>query len=292
MGQLDYINHLLILLCIYLILAQSFNFAFGLGGLFNLAHIAAYALGAYCTAILSTDYDKSFFYCLGVSAVIAAFFSLLLGAIAIRLSQEYFAVGTLAFSAIVSSFLINWKSLTHGVLGIPNIPRPVIGQIDFYQNSNFLALLVGLTALIMFLFYLLFYGRFARDLKAQAENPYATMAIGKSVSSIRNDAFIISSVFASIGGSIFSYYLNYIDPSSFTLAEMVFVMSIVVLGKPGSFWGTIWATTFLVLLPEPLRFVQINASILGPMRQLLYAVILFLVVYYKRATIFPQKREV
>jgi hypothetical protein len=47
-----------------------------------------------------------------------------------------------------------------------------------------------------------------------------------------------------------------------------------------------------VLLPEPLRFIEIDSSILGPMRQLLYAVILFAIVWWKRKTIFPEQREV
>ena len=289
---MNYFIHLLILICIYLILAQSFNLAFGLGGLFNLAHIATYALGAYTTAILATDFGQPLYVCLPISILVSAFFSLLLGAISIKLAQEYFAVGTLAFSAIVSALLINWKSLTRGVLGIPNIPRPVIGGIDLYDNANFLLALGVLTLVTLVIAYYSFHNRFARSLKCQAEDTYAAMAIGKSVLYTRSDAFIISSIFAGLAGSVFAYYLNYIDPSSFMLNEMVFVMSIVVVGKPGSFFGTIYATIFLVLLPEPLRFIEISPSILGPMRQLIYATILFLVVYWKRATLFPTKREI
>jgi branched-chain amino acid transport system permease protein len=73
---------------------------------------------------------------------------------------------------------------------------------------------------------------------------------------------------------------------------MVFVLTIVIVGKPGSFWGVILASVFLVILPEPLRFIEIDSSILGPMRQLLYALILFGIVWWKRKTIFPEQREV
>ena len=61
---MDYIIHLSILCGIYLILAQGFNISFGLGKLFNLAHVASYALGAYATAILVTDYGFGFFECI------------------------------------------------------------------------------------------------------------------------------------------------------------------------------------------------------------------------------------
>lgn len=288
----NYIIHLLILVGIYLILAQGLNIVFGLGRLLNLAHVASYSIGAYVTALLSTQLEQSFWVCVPCSMVMSAFFALLIGAIALKLSEDYFAVGTLAFAAVVNALLINWKSVTKGVLGIPGIPRPDFWGIDFYENSNFV-ILVGILDLIMLAWArLIFSSRLARNLRAQAENEYATLALGKNTRGIRNDSFVISATFAGLAGSLFAYYINYIDPSSFGLTEMVFVLSIVIVGKPGSFWGVNASTAFLVLLPEPLRFIEIPPDYLGPMRQLLYAVILFGVVYCKRETIFPVERKV
>lgn len=289
---MDYIVHLLILVGIYLILAQSFNLVFGLGKLLNFSHIAVYAIGAYTTALLSTELGWGLWACIPLSMLLGGFFALLIGAISLKLSEDYFAIGTLAFSAVVTALLINWKSLTRGVLGIPGIPRPEIGQIDFYQNRNFLVLTAVLVLVTEIVIYFIFKSRLARGLRALAENEYAALALAKDTRGIRNDAFIVSSFFAGLAGSLFAYYINYIDPSSFSLAEMVFVLSIAIVGKPGSFWGVNLSTFFLVLLPEPLRFIDIPPNILGPMRQLLYAAILFGVVYFKRRTLFPVERKV
>ena len=117
-------------------------------------------------------------------------------------------------------------------------------------------------------------------------------ALGKNAVALRTAGFVISSLFAGLAGSLFAYYINYIDPSSFSLTEMVFVLTIVIVGRPGSFWGCIVASFFLVLLPEPLRFLEIPSSILGPMRQLLYALILFTSVYINRGRLFPERREI
>ena len=288
----DYGAHLAILVGIYLILAQSLNLTFGLGQLFNLAHIASYAIGAYTTALLSTEAQSSFLECVIASVVLSGLFSILLGAIALRLSSDYFAIGTLAFSAVVSALLINWKSLTHGVLGIPGIPRPELAGYDLYDNRNFLALLAIFVIGIQVAFFFIIRSPFGRALRALAEYEQAALALGLNTTRIRNLAFLFSSFGAGLAGSFFAYYLNYIDPSSFSLSEMVFVMTIVIVGRPGSFLGVIFSTVFLVLLPEPLRFIEIDSSILGPMRQLLYAVILFAIVWWKRKTIFPEQREV
>ena len=86
--------------------------------------------------------------------------------------------------------------------------------------------------------------------------------------------------------------MSYIDPSSFAINEMVFVLTIVVVGRPGSFWGVTLSTLFFVLFPEALRFLDIPSEILGPTRQMLYASILFIVVFWNRRILFPQKREI
>ncbi|MEZ4753456.1 MAG: branched-chain amino acid ABC transporter permease [Bdellovibrionota bacterium] len=289
---MEYLIHLGILICIYIILAQSFNLSFGIGRLFNLAHVASYALGAYTTALLSTEHAVGFWLIVPASMLVAGLLSILIGVISLKLTQDYFAIGTLAFSSVVSALLINWKSLTRGVLGIPGIPRPEIMGINFYENLNFLWLALICAVLVSIFSYMVFNNAYGRSLKTQSEFEQGALAIGKNTRDLRNLAFFFSSSIAGLAGCLFAYYINYIDPSSFSLIEMIFILTIVVTGKPGSFWGVTAATIFLVLLPEPLRFIDMPSSILGPLRQLLYAVIMFTVVFINRATIFPKERSV
>ena len=290
--QNEYVLHLVILIGIYLLLAQSFNLTFGVGGLFNLAHVATYSLGAYTTALLSTESNAGFLTCIFASVLLSGLFALLIGAISLRLTQDYFAIGTIAFSAIVSSLLINAKSVTHGVLGISGIPRPMIGGVELYENALFLQLLWVFVLVVLLLYWVLTRSSFARTLRAQAESEHSALALGKNTRLARNFSFFISSATSGLGGAFFAYYLNYIDPSSFMFAEMVFILTLVVVGKPGSFWGVVASTIFLILLPESLRFVEIDSSILGPARQMMYATVLFLVVLWNRNTLFPVQRRV
>lgn len=289
---MEYLIHLAILCCLYLILCQSFNLNFGLGASFNLAHVASFALGAYATALLSTEQDWGVALCLSSSVIVSGVFALLIGLIARRLKQDYFAIGTLAFSAVVTALLINWKSLTRGVLGVPGIPRPVIGIVNFYENTNFLIFIGIAAALSQLVLWHLFHCPFARKLKAQSEFENGALAMGIDTGYVRQVSFIIASAFAGLAGAMYAYYLNYIDPSSFSLNEMIFIITVVVIGRPGSFWGVTASTIFLVLLPEPLRFLDIPASVLGPMRQLIYALLLFVTVYWQRANLFPRERKV
>ena len=90
-----------------------------------------------------------------------------------------------------------------------------------------------------------------------------------------------SAFFAGIAGSLYAHYITYIDPSSFTLLEIMPVLAIVIIGGLGSLEGTIISAIILVLLPEPLRFIGFPSSIVGPARQIIYALMLLLILIYK-----------
>ncbi len=289
---MDYFIHILILICIYQVFSQSFNLTFGLGALFNLSHVASFAVGAYTTALLSTETKASFALCLVASVFVSGLFAFLIEMISYRLKEDYFAIGTLAFSSVVTAVLINWKSLTNGVLGIPGIPRPELAGIQFADNWQFFCLVFAAAILVNAFLWILFRNPFSRSLRAQAEFPQGLCALGRDEAAARNASFFIASSFAGLAGSFFAYYINYIDPSSFSLAEMVFVMTVVVFGRPGSFWGIIFATVALFVIQEGLRFFDLPSSILGPTRQMIYAGILFFIVFLRKATLFPPKRVI
>ena len=288
----EYLTNIGIQISIYLILAQSLNLTFGKGKLLNLAHIACFAIGAYATAILSTTYTLGTISCLIISALIAGLLAIFIGAISLRLSRDYFAIGSLAFAAIVQSLLVNWKELTRGTLGITGIPRPEIFGIDFYNNINFLIFTFLIAVIANLILYLVFYGRIGRLISAQAEFEQAATSLGVNNSQIKNIAFLISAMQAGIAGSLFAYYVNFIDPSSFTINEMMFVLAAVVAGKPGSFWGVIFATLLLMILPEPIRFLELHSSLVGPVKQLIHACVLFTIIYIYKDNLFPIERKV
>lgn len=289
---MNYAIHLATLISIYLILAQGFNIILGLGNLFNLAHIALYSIGAYCTAIGSLSLGLSFVECLTLSALVSSLCALLVGAISARLKNDYFAIGSLALASVISALEINWKELTNGVLGIAGIPRPVIGQQELIGNLDFLIFCLTVCCISLIVTAIFWASPFVRKLRSQAEFEDAASALGTDPGLVRNFAFFIGSFLAGLAGGLFAYFMSYIDPSSFALNEMVFVLTIVVVGRPGSFGGVCFSTIFFVLLPEALRFINIPSEILGPTRQLLYASILFSVVYLNRFRLFPVRREI
>ncbi len=87
-----YILDLGILVLTYVMLGWGLNVVVGLAGLLDLGYVAFYAVGAYSYALLATNFGLSFWICLPLAGILAAFWGVLLGfpgaAAARRLSRH------------------------------------------------------------------------------------------------------------------------------------------------------------------------------------------------------------
>ena len=276
---MEYILHLLILIVIYIMLSQSLSLTAGFGGMVSLAHAGFYGIGAYTTALLAVNYHIPFFITLPVAMLICGIIALLLSTIALRTVEDYFIICTLGIQVIVFSLMNNWMSLTNGPLGIPGIPPIIIIGLDFSNKLLFLTLSLLLASIIFYFLRFLINSSFGRTLIALSEDEIYTQSIGKSVYLTKVIAFTVSAIIASIPGVLYAHYISYIDPTSFTVDESIFILSIVIIGGMRKMWGMVIASSFLVLLPEALRFVGLPNSIAANLRQIIYGIILIFVIF-------------
>lgn len=273
-----YFLHLVVMVCIYAVLAMSLNLAIGYTGLLNLGHVAFFAIGAYTSALLALGLGVPFWLGLVAGALLAALAGYLLSFPTIRLKGDYLALGTLGFSIIMESVLKNWSSLTRGPLGLPGIPKPSLFGFAFTPLWSY-ALLAVLVALGTFLFLrLVAESPFGRVLRAIRDDEVAAKTLGKDTVRAKTAALTLSACFAGVAGSLYAHYISFIDPSSFSLAQTILLFSMVLIGGTSSLLGSVAGAALLILLPEPLRFLPLPSSIIGGMRQALYALLLILVI--------------
>ena len=95
------------LVMIYIMLGWGLNIVVGLAGLLDLGYVAFYAVGAYSYALLSQNFDLSFWLCLPLAGIFAASFGIILGFPVLRLRGDYLAIVTLGFGEIIRVILIN-----------------------------------------------------------------------------------------------------------------------------------------------------------------------------------------
>jgi len=275
-----YLIHLLILIGIYLILAIALQLAVGFTGLLNIGHIAFYCVGAYISALLALA-GWPWWICLILAGIGAMLFGFLLAVPTNKLKGDYLALATLGFSFVIYAIALNWTELTRGPLGLPGIPKPSLFGFVFSDNLAFLILTIVIAAISYFIIRRIVKSPFGRVLEAVRDDELAAQVLGKNTFRMKSYALAISAFFAGIAGSLYAHYITFIDPSSFTLMQLIPVIAIVIIGGLASLKGTIIATIILILLPEPLRFIGFPSSIVGPARQIIYALILLLILLYK-----------
>lgn len=273
MAFVNYLVHLGILVGIYSILVISLNFAVGFTGLLNLGHVGFFGIGAYVSALLAlTGIPVPL--ALLAGAVTAGLGGILLALPTARLKGDYLALTTLGFTFILGSVARNWTEVTRGALGLPGIPKVVQG------NVWFLVVVLLIAAITYLIFKKLAESRFGKTCAAIRDDELAAKMLGKDTFMHKLFALGISAFFAGLGGALFAHYITFIDPSIFGLGDVILLFSALIVGGLASVKGSWWGTVILLLLPEPLRFIGFPSSILGPAREMIFALLLLAILLY------------
>ncbi len=282
---MEYLIHLAILASIYAILALSLNLAVGYTGILSVTHAAFFGIGAYTTAILSVRFGVNFFLTILLGMFLTALIGLFIGRVLSRFRGDFVALGSIGFNVIVWSIFLNWQELTRGPLGIPGIGRPEIGignmEYIFSSNFSFLILVVCFSVLVYYTAQFIVRSSFGRALKAIREDEEALEVFGYRTLHFKLAIFVIGATMASVAGALFAAYITFIDPSTFTTNESIFLLSAIILGGLASNRGAVIGAVVLILLPEFLRFIGFPADIAAQTRQAVYGVMLIVLMLYR-----------
>ncbi|HQP99958.1 MAG TPA: branched-chain amino acid ABC transporter permease [bacterium] len=267
---MEYLLHILILIGIYTILSVSLNLIAGYTGLISIAHAAFYGVGAYVAALMALKLNSPFLTNIASAVVLCGLLGALVGIPSLRIRDDYFVIATFAFQVITFSILNNWVSFTGGPMGLPGIPQPTILGLKVSSHLGFLLLVGVLCILTMWITSRIVRSPFGRVLKAIREDEVFAQSAGKNVASYKVLVFVIGAGMAAMAGVMYAYYISFIDPTSFTVMESIFIISIVIVGGAGSMWGPVAGAILLVVLPEFLRFIGLPSFVAANLRQIIY----------------------
>jgi branched-chain amino acid transport system permease protein len=264
---------------LYVMLSQSLTITSGYSGLISLAHAGFYGIGAYTSAILSVNYGFPFLATLPLAMLLSGLSAVLVSTIALRTVDDYFIIITLGIQVVAFSIMNNWMNLTNGPLGIPGIPTISIFGFEFTSKISFLLLTLALVTIVFLVLRNITKSPFGRILIALSEDEIFTKSLGKKVYQAKITSFTIGGMTAAIPGVLYAHYISYIDPTSFTIDESIFILSIVIIGGMRNLWGSAIAAAVLVILPEALRFLGMPSSIAANMRQIIYGLALVIMMF-------------
>lgn len=281
---MNYLLHIMVMINIYMILALSLNLLMGFTGILSLCHAAFYGIGAYTWTLLVMNVLPPgpflFPLALGGAILVTVLLSFLISLPALRLRHDFLVLATLGFQVITFTLLYNWTSLTNGPFGIPGIPRPEIFGITIRTLPQWAIFTLIIAAICIGLLHLLMASPFGRALKAIRDDELAAASLGKNIAGLKITAFAIAAGFAAVPGALFAGYMRYIDPTSFTITESIFILSLIIIGGTGNLAGPILGAVLLVTLPELLRFLGMPDAIAANTRQILYGLAMIVVLRY------------
>ncbi|MBI1927590.1 branched-chain amino acid ABC transporter permease [Candidatus Poribacteria bacterium] len=278
---MEYLLHILILIGIYLIAAASLNLVAGYTGLLSIAHAAFYGVGAYAVALMGLKFGVSFWMSLPCAMLTAALLGAIVAIPSLRMHDDYFVLATFALQVIVTSVMTNWVGITGGPLGLPGVPQPVLFGVTLSVHWQMLLMVWTIAVLIFWLLRRLVRAPFGRVLRAIREDEVFAQSLGKPVTEFKIKAFVLSAALAAVAGSLYAVYITFIDPTSFTVQESIFMLAIVIIGGAGNLWGTVLGAAVLVTLPEVLRFVGLPSAIAANVRQILYGGLLAIMMLWR-----------
>ncbi len=292
-----YIHLTIIFICINMVLGMSLNLVSGYTGQFSLGHAGFMAIGAYTSAFLSANFLLLhwpnyfiFIICSLLGGGLAALAGWLVGQPSLRLIGDYLAIVSLGFSEIIRVIILNTNFLggARGLYSIHGFQNTEWSLGDMQINiSRFFPAFSQASFWVMVTFLILWrlkqssYGRVFLSVK---DDEIAAESLGIDTTQAKVRAFMLSSFFAGVAGSIFAHFTNYLNPSSFGLLNSINIVIIVVLGGLGSLSGTLISAVIVTLLPEVLRSLQ---DLIGfDIRMIVYALLLILIMILRPQGLF------
>ncbi len=275
LGLSQYIMRILIMIGIYSMLGMGLNILTGYTGQVSLGHAGFYAIGAYCSALLSLKFGFNFIIAALLGASLAAICGLLLGLPTLRLKGTYLSIVTLGFGEIVKMVLMNWDKVTNGTLGLKNIPRPSLFGFELtLSNNGIYYMMLALVALVTVSCIVIIRSKIGRAFLSMKEDELAATMMGIKTTRYKVLAFVISAFITGIAGAFYASMISFIDPNSFTFDTSTLIISIVILGGMGTIRGMFLGSAILISFPEVSRFLM-------DYRFVVYGLILILMMRFR-----------
>ena len=251
----NYAAYLCNLICVNIIIAIGLNLLTGYTGLISLGHAAFMAIGAYCSAVLTTKLSLPFWLALPASGALAWIIGLIVGLPSLRMTGIYLALATMAFEFIADEVILQWQGVTGGAEGL-FLMRPTIGGFTFGSYQQYFLITFAVTVLVLFSAKNLLRSDLGRALMAIRDSETAAETVGINLSWYKTVAFALSALYTGLAGSLYAHFIQFISPDNFTLFHSISFIVMIVVGGLGSIAGSVMGAVFMTILPEIITFAK------------------------------------
>jgi branched-chain amino acid transport system permease protein len=234
-----------------------------LSGQLSLATAAIAGIGAYCAAVLTTNFEWPFVPATVVAIIAGGLVGAFIAAITVKMRDFILKLTTLAFGEAVAviCFNIDYIGGANSFTGIPLF------------TSIWVALIA--TGLVLYVAWRFDGSRLGFASRAVRDDPLAASATGVSVLWVRMVTFALGGAIVGAGGSLQAHYVLIINPQELGFFVSLTFIIFLLVGGMQSLWGPVLAAVVLTALPEVTRFAN-------EYRLILYGFVIVLVVLFRQ----------
>lgn len=253
-------------LCISLVLVLGLQVFMGNSGILSFAHIGFMGVGAYTSAVLTIPVQMKGMalpdlYPIVAGLQLSPYVGILIGGLTaaavaalvsyplMRLSDAAAVITSFALLVVLHTVMLHWSEITNGPRTLFGVPKAT----DLYLAAG-IAILAVIGAMLF---------RESRTgllLRATRDDETAAGAIGADVSRLRWKAFIISALFAGIGGALWGHFITSFSPKAFYLRETFVILGMLVIGGAPTVSGAVIGVFLVTFSFEALRALEASLN--------------------------------
>jgi branched-chain amino acid transport system permease protein len=241
----------------YGVVLLGLNLLFGYTGLVSFGHALFIGLGAYSAAFLTGMFKvRSMEVILLTAAVVAGVVAMPVAALCVRYVKIYFGMLTLAFGMVFYTFVLKFYSVTGGDEGMP-VARPFLLGRDLgampkieYLAGPYYYYTLAVLVVAGVLMWRVVHSPFGLCLRTIRDNPAKAETLGIGVPQYRWLAFVISAVYAGVGGALMATPTGNVDPTLAYWTHSGNIVFMTLLGGFANFFGPIVGAFVFIYLQD------------------------------------------
>lgn len=259
---------------LWVTLALSYNFLFGIAGQVAFSHFTFYGIGAYAIVILIFQVGLPLPLAILGGIAICVVLALVVAIPATRLDGFYLALATLAFAQLFIVVLDEGGKVTGSAGGLANYRLPDLfgTKVSGPWYTVVIVLLMLTTLATLWRLDRSYFGRACRAVRDDAE---AAEAMGVNVARTKIMAYTVTSAMAGIAGMVYAFVDNTVNPPIFGLENAFMLLFMVIVGGSGRHAGAIVGAVLLYFIPLVL------SPIIGHHHALVFGVFMVAVVLFQ-----------
>ena len=272
---------------LYSLVALGLVLLTGVAGQTSFGQAAFVGLGAYTTAVLTTQYGWSPWATLIVALAITLAVGYLLGLITLSMGGHYLPLATIAWGMSLY-FLMGTIEQFGGFTGITGIPPVSLFGFSLERESHFYYFIWIVVLAALWAVANLLDSRPGRAIRALKQGTTMVEAFGVHPGRTKTAVFVIAAVLACLSGWLYAHLQRFVNPTPFGINQGIEYLFMAVIGGAASVWGAVLGATFVTLLKTWLQ--DLLPKIIGEAGQfeiIVFGILLVLILQYARDGLMP-----